>query len=128
MGDREKKLEAAGYPLDRGPKEGPVIDLLSVVPEAAWGEPQEPTEGMPTVTLADDGTPSVEIPSGDAPTDLQISVLKKGDGPVVKDGDTTMLQYHSVRRARMESLMEQVRLMKQPRTYSLRRAWSRSAT
>src|SRR5262245_52769433 len=30
-GDREKKLEQLGYPLERGPKEGNVIDLLSVV-------------------------------------------------------------------------------------------------
>ena len=30
-GEREKKLEALGYPLDRGPKEGSVINLLAVV-------------------------------------------------------------------------------------------------
>ncbi len=74
-----------------------VIDLLSVMPTEAWGEEQPPVDGMPAVTLADDGTPSIEIPAGDPPTDLQISVLKKGDGPVVAAGDTTMLQYMGVR-------------------------------
>jgi peptidylprolyl isomerase len=32
-----------------------VVDLLDVVPNAAWGEPQAPVDGMPTVKLADDG-------------------------------------------------------------------------
>ena len=31
MGDRERRLESAGYPLDRGPEEGAVIDLLSIL-------------------------------------------------------------------------------------------------
>ena len=42
MGDREKKLEAAGFPLDRGPKEGPVIDLLSVLGETLYASGQVP--------------------------------------------------------------------------------------
>jgi len=73
-----------------------IVDVLDVVPTAAWGEEQEPVAGMPEVTLADDGTPSVEIPDTDTPSDLQISVLKKGDGIEVGDGDTTLLQYHGV--------------------------------
>ena len=36
MGDREQRLEAAGYPLDRGPKESPVIDLVSVLGDAVY--------------------------------------------------------------------------------------------
>src|ERR1041384_7894012 len=42
MGDREKRLEAAGYPLDRGPKEGPVIDLLSVLGDTLYASGQVP--------------------------------------------------------------------------------------
>ena len=42
MGDREKRLEAAGYPLDRGPKEGPVIDLLSVLGDTVYASGQVP--------------------------------------------------------------------------------------
>ena len=42
MGDREKKLEAAGYPLDRGPQEGPVIDLVSIVGDTLYASGQVP--------------------------------------------------------------------------------------
>lgn len=73
-----------------------ILDVLDVVPTAAWGEDQEPVDGMPTVTLGEDGAPSIEIPEGEAPTELQTSVLKEGDGITVEDGDTTLLQYHGV--------------------------------
>jgi enamine deaminase RidA (YjgF/YER057c/UK114 family) len=42
MGDRETKLEATGYPLDRGPKEGPVIDLVSVLGDTVYASGQVP--------------------------------------------------------------------------------------
>lgn len=42
MGEREKKLEAAGYPLDRGPKEGPVIDLISILGKTLYASGQVP--------------------------------------------------------------------------------------
>ncbi|MGO2747429.1 FKBP-type peptidyl-prolyl cis-trans isomerase [Microbacterium sp.] len=80
-----------------------VLDVLDVVPAAAWGEEQAAVDGMPAVTLADDGEPSIEIPEGDAPTDVQISVLKQGDGIEVGDGDTTLLQYYGVDWATGES-------------------------
>lgn len=73
-----------------------IVDVLGVTPLAAWGTEQPAVEGMPKVTLADDGQPSVELPKGDAPTDLKISVLKEGDGPAVAAGDTTLLQYYGV--------------------------------
>ncbi|MCR2785355.1 MULTISPECIES: FKBP-type peptidyl-prolyl cis-trans isomerase [unclassified Microbacterium] len=73
-----------------------VLDLLDVAPGAAWGDEQEPVDGMPAVELADDGAPTVTIPEATAPTDLQISVLKKGDGPAVAAGDTTLLHYYGV--------------------------------
>ena len=44
MGDREKKLEAAGYPQDRGPKEGPVIDLLSILGDTLYASGQVPND------------------------------------------------------------------------------------
>lgn len=74
-----------------------IVDLLSVVPSAAWGEPQEPVAGMPEVAVAEDGTPSVTIPEGDAPTETQLAVLKKGDGEVVQAGDGVLVQYLGVK-------------------------------
>ncbi len=43
-GEREKKLEELGYPLDRGPKEGAVIDLLSVVGDVVFASGQVPLD------------------------------------------------------------------------------------
>jgi peptidylprolyl isomerase len=74
-----------------------VFDFLSIVPDAAWGEPQDPVSGMPTVTLDDDGAPTIEIPAGDPPADLQLAVLKKGDGATVASGDTVLVQYTGVK-------------------------------
>jgi hypothetical protein len=74
-----------------------VLDLLDVTPLQAWGEDQEPAEGLPTVELGDDGAPTITIPEGDAPTDLQLETLKLGDGPVVQPGDTVLVQYRGVK-------------------------------
>jgi len=74
-----------------------VLDLLGVVPTAAWGEPQEPVEGMPAVTLADDGAPTIEIPDAEAPTETQVATLKEGDGYEVQSGDYVLIQYSGVR-------------------------------
>lgn len=78
-----------------------VVDVISIepaaeptdVPTAADGEPQPPVEGLPTVTLAEDGTPTITIPDTAPPSGLQIAVLKKGSGTVVGDGDTVTVQY-----------------------------------
>lgn len=72
------------------------VDVLGITPSAAWGEEQPAVDGMPAVTIADDGQPSLEVPSGDAPAEVQISVLKEGDGAAVTAGDTTLLQYYGV--------------------------------
>ena len=44
MGEREQKLVAAGYPLERGPKEGPVIDLLSILGDTLYASGQVPND------------------------------------------------------------------------------------
>lgn len=85
------------------PGEVYIMDVLDTVPTAAWGEPQSPVDGMPTVTLDDKGMPSVKMPTGDAPTDIEISVLKKGDGQTIETGDTTLLQYYGADWATGES-------------------------
>ncbi|MGO7983706.1 hypothetical protein ACC691_38340, partial [Rhizobium johnstonii] len=60
-----------------------VIDIKSIVPTKAWGAEQPAPKGLPTVKLAKDGKPTVTLPKGDAPTEFQVGVLKKGDGAVV---------------------------------------------
>jgi len=74
-----------------------VLDLLSIVPTAAWGEQQDPVEGLPTVSLAEDGTPTIDVPDTDAPTETTVTTLKKGDGYEVQSGDYVLIQYRGAR-------------------------------
>ena len=63
-----------------------VIDVKGVrTPLAkATGDAVAPVDGLPTVALADDGKPTITIPSGvAAPTSLVVQPLIKGTGPVV---------------------------------------------
>jgi peptidylprolyl isomerase len=73
-----------------------VADIVSVTPGVATGVPQDPTPGMPKVKLDKNGAPTITIPDSEPPTDLQIALLKKGDGTVVAEGDTVKLQYVGV--------------------------------
>jgi FKBP-type peptidyl-prolyl cis-trans isomerase len=73
-----------------------VIDVKAKVATRATGSDQAPQDGFPTVALADDGTPTITVPKADAPTELGIEVLKKGDGPVVAEGATVTVQYAGV--------------------------------
>lgn len=91
------RVVVAYPPADPNPGQIYVFDFVATVPTAAWGESQEPVDGLPKVTLADDGAPTVEIPDGDAPVDLQLEVLKKGDGTTVAPGDTVLVQYTGVK-------------------------------
>lgn len=71
-----------------------VLDLLSIARNAAWGAAQTPLAGFPAVTLADNGEPTLSVPSDLAtPATTQVETLKKGDGAVVGDGDTVLVQY-----------------------------------
>lgn len=42
MGEREERLVAAGYPLDRGPKENIMIDLVSILGNTVYTSGQVP--------------------------------------------------------------------------------------
>lgn len=73
-----------------------VFDLIDVVPLKAWGQPQPPVDGMPLVTLFDDGAPTVTLTGGTAPGSTQIAVLKKGDGEPVNLAAGVELQYYGM--------------------------------
>ena len=87
------RVVVAYPPADPNPGQIYVFDFVETVPNAAWGESQEPVDGLPEVTLADDGAPTIEIPDTDAPAELQLETLKKGDGATVAPGDTVLVQY-----------------------------------
>jgi len=76
-----------------------VADVVSVSPPAdpalprADGEDQPAVEGFPTVELDEDGRPTITIPSTDAPTELQVAVLKQGDGATVEENSDVVVHY-----------------------------------
>lgn len=75
------------------------LNLLEItdvkeIPARAEGEAVTPAEGLPTVTLDDAGAPSIEIPEGyEAPADLVVQPLIKGDGPKLTKDQTVIAHY-----------------------------------
>ena len=78
--------------------DGTVLMALTVqsrteVLDRAEGTAVEPAEGLPEVSLADNGAPSVEIPSEDPPAELIVQPLIEGDGAVVPEGASISAHY-----------------------------------
>jgi FKBP-type peptidyl-prolyl cis-trans isomerase len=63
------------------------------VPARAEGAAVAPVAGLPTVTLAADGTPTLAPVTGAAPTALVSQPLIKGTGAAVTDGQTVTVNY-----------------------------------
>ncbi len=79
-------------------EEGSTIMAIEVadavtVPDRAEGEAVAPAEGLPTVTLAEDGEPSITPATGDAPTSLVVQPLIKGAGAPVEAGQAVTVNY-----------------------------------
>lgn len=61
-----------------------VVDVRKVYLAAADGANQfNSATGMPTVVRTPDGRPGLIIPDGEAPTEVVVQTIKKGDGPEV---------------------------------------------
>lgn len=75
---------------------GATVAVYDVLPTRAWGEPVEPREGLPTVTLADDGAPTITVPQTEPPTDLVVQPLVRGTGRQVEPGQVVTVQYTGV--------------------------------
>lgn len=73
---------AQGLQIPEGGSAVVVADVERVYLPAADGADQFTAGfGLPTVVRAPDGQPGLTIPDGDAPTDVSVQTLKKGDGP-----------------------------------------------
>lgn len=70
--------------------------VVAPLPKADGAEQALP-EGFPGITVAvaedETGTPTVTVPDGDAPAELQIAVLKKGDGKVIEENSDVVVNY-----------------------------------
>lgn len=92
-----QRVVAAFPATDSAAAEVYVVDLLERIPAAAWGEEQAPVEGMPTVTLDENGVPTIAVPDTEPPTETEVAVLKQGNGYEVQDGDTVLIQFRGAR-------------------------------
>ncbi len=75
-----------------------VIDIHEIreVLERAEGTPVAPVAGLPTVTLAENGAPTIVAPPTDPPATLVVQPLIEGTGPVVEVGQTITAHYHGI--------------------------------
>lgn len=69
-----------------------VVEAFSV-PARAEGEAVAPVEGLPTVTLADNGAPAITPAAGAAPTGLVVQPLIQGTGAVTETGQQLTVKY-----------------------------------
>ncbi len=73
-----------------------VLDVVKAYLPRANGTNQAVANGLPSVVLAENGTPGITVPSAEAPTKLEVGVLKKGAGKKVKEGDPVTVHYTGV--------------------------------
>jgi len=78
------------------PKEVGTLDPSELLPKAD-GTPVEAAADLPTVVLAEDGSPTITMPEGVAPpTKLTVATLIEGNGEEVKEGDRVYVNYRGV--------------------------------
>ncbi|KQZ04825.1 hypothetical protein ASD19_01975 [Microbacterium sp. Root53] len=74
-----------------------VVDVRKVLPRAASGTPQyNDGLGLPTVVRAPDGRPGIIVPDAPPPSETVVQTLIKGDGPVLGEDETVLVQYTGV--------------------------------
>jgi peptidylprolyl isomerase len=78
---------------DTGASAYPTVTVLDVLPIRADGQPVAPREGMPAVTLDDDGAPAITPTGTEPPADLVVQPLIRGTGDQVAEGDVITVQY-----------------------------------
>lgn len=78
-----------------------IIAVEDTVPTHATGEPVEASElnsVLPEVTLEEEThAPDIAEPTGDAPDELVVDVLKAGDGREVQSGSLVTIQYRGIK-------------------------------
>jgi peptidylprolyl isomerase len=70
-----------------------IFDLSRVYLEQAEGSAVAPEAGLPAVVTTPAGIPGITIPNTEAPSELRIAQLIKGEGETVKSGDNVTMHY-----------------------------------
>ncbi|TFD67605.1 FKBP-type peptidyl-prolyl cis-trans isomerase [Cryobacterium sp. Hb1] len=73
-----------------------VVDIVKAYLPRADGANQIVANGLPSVVLDENGVPGIVVPNGDAPTTLEMGVLKQGAGDKVKEGSTVTVNLAGV--------------------------------
>lgn len=73
-----------------------VMDVQRAFPTRAEGSVRLSRDGFPAVVLAPDGRPGITVPKVTPPEHVEVEVLKQGNGQVVEDGDSVVVQYTGV--------------------------------
>jgi peptidylprolyl isomerase len=73
-----------------------VFDISAAFPQAADGTDQPAQAGFPSVVHDENGRPGITITSGDNPTEAKSTLLKKGEGDLVAEGDSLIVQATAV--------------------------------
>ncbi|MFV0429079.1 MAG: FKBP-type peptidyl-prolyl cis-trans isomerase [Arachnia sp.] len=71
-----------------------LVDIISANYDEATGEAVAPVEGLPTVTMTDEG-PEIEIPDAAPPTELVVQPLIQGTGPEVTAASSVQVKYRT---------------------------------
>lgn len=69
------------------------ITVVDVLPTTATGSSQSPYDGMPSVTVNDDGTIAMSVQGLPAPTRSTAAVLVQGDGSQVQSESVVLARY-----------------------------------
>lgn len=90
-------LATPGQATEQATSENPttllVFEVFGVLPGRASGSEVTPPAGLPTVTLAENGAPSIEVGDATEPTELVSQTLIEGEGPAVEAGQVLTVQY-----------------------------------
>lgn len=70
-----------------------VVDIKQAFPARADGADQIPQNGLPSISLAPDGTPGLTFAAATAPKALTTEVTKAGDGPKVGKESFIVVKY-----------------------------------
>ncbi|WP_169053787.1 FKBP-type peptidyl-prolyl cis-trans isomerase [Agromyces sp. H66] len=73
-----------------------VVDVERSFLMRADGSVRLSRDEFPAVVLAPDGRPGITVPKSTPPEDLEIEVLKQGNGELVEDGDSVVVHYTGV--------------------------------
>ena len=90
VGARLLQVTPAG---DDAKESYPAVTVVDVLPTRADGTAVTPREGLPAVTLAENGAPAITPTGTDPPADLVIQPLLRGAGRQVDAADVVTVQY-----------------------------------